>query len=131
MAKRLFCSTRYGRHGCGRTRQLYLAQTIPRRHHPLSTFIQFISLLCHRLTVTQAYQQAVGKPTEPRQAYRWLAALDQQLGSFRVLLEKRHRDQQTTAPFSSHRLRRLLPTLQDFLQPEPLAVQYRFQRALL
>jgi hypothetical protein len=131
VGKRLFCSHRHGRNGCGRTRQLYLAQTIPRRHYPLSTLVRFILLLLTRLSVTQAYQQATGKSVEARQAYRWLTALYQQIGSFRALLEKKHRDQQTPPLFASHRLGVLLPTLRLLLQPEPLAVQYRFQLALL
>lgn len=131
VGRRLFCSYRYGRRGCGHTRQLYLAQVIPRRHYPLSAVTQFILLLFNQLNVTQAYQQAVGKPVQPRQAYRWLTALYQELGYLRTQLEKRHRDQQTIAHFPSHRLRVLLPTLEDLLQPEPLKIQYCWQRSLL
>jgi hypothetical protein len=131
IGRRLFCSYRHGRHGCGRTRQLYLDQVIPRRHYPLSTITQFILLLFNQLSITQAYQLALGKHVEARQAYRWLTALYQNMGRWRLRLDKNHRDQDDIPDFSSHRLRVLIPTLRDFLQPDPLAVQYRLQRPLV
>ncbi|MEW4368047.1 hypothetical protein, partial [Aliikangiella maris] len=39
VGKQMICSQRYGRSGCGRTRQLYLQQVVPGRHYLLTTLL--------------------------------------------------------------------------------------------
>jgi hypothetical protein len=117
VGKRILCSKRYGRDGCGRTRQLYLQEVIPRRHYLLPTLLAFIETLLKGNTVKHAWQYTVAKPPrEPRQAWRWLNALMRQLGRFRTLLNQPPSLSLTCQRYSSARLTILLPTLAALLQ---------------
>ena len=134
IGKRILCSNRYGKQGCGRTRSLYLAWIIPGYHYSLNVLLAFISSLLKGSTVTHAYQQAVGHDYfEPRQAFRWLSALCRQLSWFRSRLDKAARDDCLRRPLKSDRLSLLLPTLKHFLSAtdSPTWVQYNFQRAFI
>jgi hypothetical protein len=112
--KRLFCSTRSGRTGCGRTVQLYVASEVPKLRYGTTQLFAFITALLANFSITAAYHQAVGK-SESRHAWRWFKKLMQQLIVYRHYL---HRDDQTestvfTAQSRSRQL--LLPTLQALL----------------
>ena len=134
IGKRILCSNRYGKPGCGHTRQLYLASAIPKRRYCLNVLLWFIVFLINGSTTTQAYHQAIGHDYfEPRQASRWLTALYQQLGWFRGLLPKNSRDDCSCQSYRSYRLTLLLPTLQQWLASPsaPGLVQYHFQRPLI
>lgn len=129
VGKRLLCAQRYGKNGCGRTRQLYLETLVPRRRYTMSTVLAFIFQLLQGLSVKHAYHAAIGHQRgEPRQAWRWLSALMSQLSRFRL-----HVSRQATAahhPSDRHcrRLAVLLPTLSLYVQgANP---QYREQHPL-
>lgn len=84
--KRILCSNRYGRKGCGRTRQLYLSGFVPQRQYALDKLIAFVVSLLIGCTVSKAYQQARNNfYKNTRHAWRWLHALHVQLGLFRSL----------------------------------------------
>ena len=82
VGKRLCCSNRFGRTGCGRTVQLYLTKVIPRLHYSASVMFVFVSALLVGSSVVSAFQLATGR-VEPRHAWRWLRRLVQQLPLWR------------------------------------------------
>ena len=111
VGKRILCSRRDGRKGCGRTRQWYLADVVPRRQHRLSVFIAFIHALLGGDAVESAYLKATGSSAQPRHAWRWLQRFLQQLPRWRIGLSPTAETLTTT--LRSSRLKILLPTLQS------------------
>jgi len=87
IGKRVFCSNRRHRTGCGRTLQLYLDSTLRHLHHAGSTVVAFVLLLIAGISIALAYTQATGTGT-PRHAYRWLHRLDAQISSYRNLFHQ-------------------------------------------
>ena len=81
VGKRVFCSNRGRKTGCGHTMQLYLHKRIPGFHHAVSAVVLFVVLLS-RWSVSKAYQMATGARSS-RNAYRWLAELYGNLAAFR------------------------------------------------
>ena len=81
--KRILCSRRHGRGGCGRTHQWYLADIVPGRRYRLSAFVAFVYALLGGNTVEQAYLQAIDSIVEPRHAWRWLRSFLKQLPQWR------------------------------------------------
>lgn len=74
--KRVICSHRYGKSGCGRTQPMYLDDVVPQRRYRLSVLLAFVLALIKGATVEQAYYQAIGHHhSSPRQAWRWLNSL--------------------------------------------------------
>jgi len=136
--KRILCSNRYGRSGCGRTRQLYLNDTIPNKHYTLSVFIAFIQALLLNHSVQQSDRNATGnQQCEPRQAWRWLNLFMQVLSHWRTLaslsLAKELNRQKVTDKQPQKRTYRfniLLPTLQTIIERLPL-FQARYQAPFL
>lgn len=110
VGKRLLCSNRYGRSGCGRTVQLHIAECIPRIRYSASVISTFTTLLLARLTISQAYQQATGQ-FETRNAWRWIAKLMAHLSQYRCLLNTRTKADRTQIKSRSKSLHLLLPTL--------------------
>lgn len=110
VGKRIFCSNRYGRPGCGRTRRLYLAAFIPAWHYAASCLAGFVSALCADASIAKAYCAATGAAAH-RQAYRWLDKLEHRLSEFRCALPPRERPLARLAMNRCRRLRLLLPTL--------------------
>lgn len=120
VGKRILCSQRYGKNGCGRTRQLYFGCIIPKRRHCMQTLATFILLLCKGLTVTQAYRDARhDQHRDPRQAWRWLNALTAQLGRLRTTLCKRASSEATCLHRRSRKLAVLLPTFHTLFHLHP------------
>jgi hypothetical protein len=110
VGKRILCSSRSGRTGCGRTVQLYIASAVPGLRYGATQLFTFITALLANLSITAAYGKAVGKP-ESRHAWRWFKKLTQQLIVYRHYL---HRNSHTdSAIFNTQsRFRQLLlPTL--------------------
>ena len=95
VGKRVFCSNRYSRTGCGRTMQLYLDSTLRYLHHAGSAVVAFVLSLLAGISIGLAYMQATGKDT-PRHAYRWLQRLHAQMGTYRSLLHQPLAQQQPT-----------------------------------
>jgi hypothetical protein len=116
VAKRIFCSNRHGKTGCGRTRQLYLAQVIPRLSYTAEHLLVFLSALIAGLSITCAYRKAT-HTSEPRNAYRWLQRAMDQLTRYRSLLKRS--DEPGCFALRTRRLRHLLSTFQPlFSQPD-------------
>jgi hypothetical protein len=87
VGKRVFCSNRNSRTGCGRTMQLYLETTIRSLHHAGERLTAFILALMANMTVRDAYRHATGADT-PRQAFRWLQRLHARLSAYRALFHQ-------------------------------------------
>jgi hypothetical protein len=133
VGKRVFCSDRNGRTGCGRTMQLYLDSTIRYLHYAGCCVVAFVLALGRGTTVQQAYEQAT-RTAEPRNAYRWLNRLASQLSEYRRWLH-----QPAFAPAETARVnprRSLLAStfsalLAQFGQPLCAGYQRQLQRSLL
>ncbi len=115
--KRIVCSSRYGRMGCGRTRQLYLKRYIPRRWYDLETVVAFICSLLKGVSAADAYRYAIGNQDhDARQGWRWLNSLYAQLGRFRSFLIGVVRETAQAPPKSATRMKVLLPTLEAIVR---------------
>ena len=127
VGKRIFCSNRCGRSGCGRTRRLYLKAFIPAWHYAASCLAGFVSALCTGASIAKAYCAATGAAAH-RQAYRWLDKLERRLPDYRCALSPRQ-EHPLTKP-RCRRLRLLLPALGalfEQLGPQPCA-RFQWQR---
>ena len=110
VGKRLWCSYRYGRSGCGATVRLYMAEIIPRHRYTATELTIFLITLMFSLSISTAYKAATNSD-EPRNAYRWVAKLKQKLSTYRTFLN--HRTEYSTQDIASipAPLRTLVPTL--------------------
>lgn len=130
VGKRVFCSNRNQRTGCGRTMQLYLDATVRYLHHGGATVVAFVLALMAGTSIEQAYTGATGAGTA-RNAYRWLTRLGTRLSFYRSLS---HRpplwatDADAT-PCRSLRLTLLMATFEALLQRfgQPLCAAYQCQ----
>jgi len=86
VGKRLFCSNRHGRSGCGRTLRLYLATELAFLHYTTVHLTAFLLALLSGRTIQHAYRTAT-QTDEPRNAYRWLHKLQRKLVEYRALLK--------------------------------------------
>lgn len=87
VGKRVFCSNRNQRTGCGRTLQLYLDATLRYLHYAGACVVALLLGLARGMSVQSAYQQATGTLT-PRNAYRWRHALSARLSCYRSLVHQ-------------------------------------------
>lgn len=130
--KRILCDRRYGKNGCGRTRQLYLADIIPRRRYTLSVVIAFISALLAGNQVEHSFHHAIGLATkDARHASRWLTCFAQSLSAWRSVASLSSSTEQDVFGNNKRRSRRLLfllPTL-SLLLPQISEYQLQFQSA--
>jgi hypothetical protein len=110
VGKRIFCSNRSGRTGCGRTVQLYLSTEVPRLHYNASHLFVFITTLFANLSVAAAYCKAVGH-SESRHAWRWFKKCFQQLIQYRRYLHRDNLQNFLLDPSQSRSRQLLLPTL--------------------
>ena len=110
VGKRVFCSNRYGRTGCGRTFQLYVASELPSFQYGAAPLVLFISLLLAHFTVSEAYQKATGQ-WDTRNAWRWINKLIRKLGDYRCFLNTRTQSAANTFSSRVRRYQILLPTL--------------------
>lgn len=87
VGKRILCSNRFGRSGCGRTIQLYCAHWAPYLHYSLYCCFAFlICLLADKApSVDAAYRHATGAQ-DTRNAWRWLNRLSVKISAFRTFL---------------------------------------------
>lgn len=116
IGKRLFCSNRYGRSGCGRTFQLYIANEVPSFRYGAAQLFVFITALLANLKIGEAYEQATGQ-TEPRNAWRWLDKLMRKLSDLRSFLRVRNHPSVCSMPKQSGCLQHLLPTIARLFTP--------------
>ena len=110
VGKRIFCSNRYGRTGCGRTFQLYVATEIPRFRYGAAHLFVFIAALIANQTISEAYHQATDQ-SEFRNAWQWLSRLRLKLSEYRSFLKTRTDDCFALSHSTPNSLRHLLPTL--------------------
>lgn len=82
VGKRIFCSDRNGRSGCGRTLRLYLATELAFLHYSAAVMALFLRALLDGSTIQEAYRAAT-QTLEPRNAYRWLNKLQRRLIDYR------------------------------------------------
>lgn len=82
IGKRILCSNRFGRSGCGRTARLSLSDSIPYLHYSASIILSFLLILMRGHCVVSAFQQATGR-VNTRQAWRWLHRFTHQLPHWR------------------------------------------------
>lgn len=136
VGKRVFCSNRQHRTGCGRTMQLYLDVTVRYLHYAGCAVAVFLVSLSTGMSIQHAYHHATGAGT-PRHAYRWLHRLCAQLSIYRSLSHQPSlRNAALIVPADRPvRLLSLISTcallLQRFGQPLCAAYQSQLQRAFL
>jgi hypothetical protein len=134
VGKRVFCSNRHKRTGCGRTMQLYLASTLRYLHHAGNAVVTFVLALLANKSIALAYTQATGADS-PRHAYRWLQRLSEQISTYRSLFHQPPLAEPGSVA-QSRSLRRSLLTstftnlLMHFGQPLCQAYQSQLQRPL-
>lgn len=104
VGKRIFCSNRYGRSGCGRTTRFYLTSGLARLHYSATHLTAFVLALLSGVSIQQAYTQATGS-TDPRNAYRWLHKLQHKIIDLRTCLD---RAESGWRPFQTHSKQRLV-----------------------
>jgi hypothetical protein len=123
VGKRVFCSNRDNKQGCGRTKQLYLSSTIPYMHRSALQVTLFLTQLIAGCAVEDAYCEAVGN-REARQAWRWLNRLTGKIGAFRRRVKPSFLLPTRLLPLRSRRLMLLLEPLQHLLKQDDLS-QYQ------
>ena len=137
VGKRVFCSNRYHRTGCGHTFTLYLDSTLCYLHHAGSVVVAFVLSLLACISIGLAYTQATGAHSA-RHAYRWLHRLDAQISTYRSLFHQPllapALEQPTAVVVHPHCLRRSLlastfaPLLMRFGQALCQGYQSQLQR---
>lgn len=124
--KRIFCSNRNSRSGCGSTFMIYLKDTIPTCSYMTTHVLIFLNKLIAGCSIRKAYNIATNTE-DARNAYRWLHKLYRMLSDYRVFLNKR--TEMLSSPFRQRviRLQHLLPTIQClFLKMSiPTCAQYQ------
>ena len=118
VGKRVFCSNRYGRSGCGRTHQLYVAHRFPFLRYGAAALLIFLCSLLMGRSLEDAYEAATGQ-VEPRNAWRWLRRLMHNLSDFRCFLKARLKPLEADLPLKNRRLSLLLSTLKPILSQWP------------
>ena len=118
VGKRLFCSNRYGRSGCGRTHQLYLAHRFPFLRYDSAQLRIFLYSLLMGYALEEAYEAATGQ-VDPRNAWRWLKRLICNLTDFRCFIKTHLKSADTALQFKNRRLSLLLSTLKPLLSLFP------------
>lgn len=118
VGKRILCSNRYGRSGCGRTFQLYVASIIPSLHYGVDQLVVFIFGIFSGLSVEQAYSSAT-ESADIRNAWRWLKRLRLKISEFRCFLSLKSTTHSQQFLSRSHSLQVLLPSLSDLFSQTP------------
>ena len=117
VGKRIFCSNRSGRNGCGRTFQIYIANQVPSFRYGAAQLFIFITSLLANFNICEAYHQATGQ-YETRNAWRWLKKFRFKLSDYRSFLKVRIDTHYNN--FHSHcsGIRLLLPTFFRLFTPD-------------
>jgi hypothetical protein len=137
VGKRVFCSDRGQRFGCGRTMQLYLDSVVHGMHYAGQVLIAFMAALMIGLSVQHAYRRATGA-AECRHAWVWLNRLEQQLSTHRTYAHQaplRQRFDPAAQPRRPPRFALFASTWQQLQEHlgQPLCSRYQFatQRSFL
>ena len=127
--KRVICSNRYGRSGCGATFRLYLDSKFPTFQYTAYHLTIFFVSLMKGLKIQKAYQKAT-KTQDPRNAYRWLSKVEYKISDYRHFLQRRSEAFMT--PFSSRprRLQIILSTIKQLflIAGQEAVAQYQRNR---
>ena len=118
VGKRVFCSNRHNRSGCGQTVQLYLKDVIPSLQYGTAQVFVFLSLLLKNLSVKAAYQSATGQ-IDSRNAWRWIRKLTRNLTDYRCALNLPFHSLTFNFNHRFQRLRLLLSTLKKLFSQLP------------
>jgi hypothetical protein len=108
--KRILCSGRHGRSGCGKTRQLHLRDEAPAHQYTTKHLYQFLFMLISLCNIRLAYQRATGTEN-PRNAYRWIAKCWIKLSKYREVVIRGLHHEERQQKYRSAKLDCLLPTL--------------------
>jgi hypothetical protein len=136
IGKRVFCSNRRRRTGCGRTVQLYLDSTLRYLHYAAGVVEAFLLALLAGMTIQRAYLEATGTEV-PRNAYRWLSKVWAQLSAYRSLLHQPQLPDMPQTATANRPLRRclLMATAEMLLRqwgpPLCAGFQRKWQRSFL
>lgn len=135
VGKRVYCSNRHGRTGCGRTMQLYLDSALRHAHHAGCAVVAFVLFVLAGVSIALAYMQATAAHS-PRHAYRWLHRLYQQISTYRGLFHQPLLIERMPGMRASCGRRSLLTStfsalLMRFGQPLCQTYQSQLQRPLL
>jgi len=124
VGKRVLCSNRGNKQGCGHTVRLYLSHRTPNKQYSANIIFLFLSLsVISSYSIHQAYCQATGADSS-RNAYRWINAIFSNLYQYRSLL---HQLPLITPikPFASTRLQLIHETFSLIHQRFPSAQLYQ------
>lgn len=124
VGKRLLCSNRYGRSGCGRTFQLYIASEFPSLQYGAAVIFVFITALLSQPTIHEAYLKATGQ-LDARHAWRWMNKLMQRLGEYRCFLKTPAQSLIKRFTSQVRRVQILLPTLAQLIACTGHCSQYQ------
>jgi hypothetical protein len=132
VGKRIFCSNRQGKKGCGRTKRLYLNKDIPTLHYGTRHLLIFLTSLLSLMSIQKAYQEATGT-CEARNASRWIGKLWMKFTQYRGLLKTDSGRAQQLGQFSTERFQRLLPTMDRLIREvgAPHLFQLHYQVSFL
>jgi hypothetical protein len=134
VGKRLFCSNRYRRKGCGRTLRLYLSEQIPKLAYSTIELTLFLCALIAGDSIQQAYQKAT-HCSDTRNAYRWLDKLERKLTDYRQHMKRSTQPPSGQFLSRTRRLQVLLPTIVILLKSlgSKLCQHYqlRYQQAFM
>jgi len=114
VGKRIFCSNRFGRSGCGRTFRVYLATEVPKLNYAIRHLSAFIHALIAGVCIHNAYYHAT-KTRDSRNAYRWLNKLQHKFIDYRQVLSMRIVNSVSLFQNRVRRLQLILPTLSALL----------------
>ena len=115
VGKRIICSNRFGRNGCGFSFRCLLNTRIPRLKYSAIEVFTFILMLLSKLSVKNSYQKATGAQSE-RQGWRWSNRLKQSQSFYRSVISSSFRKNRLKT--SCHRTP-LLDCLQGLVQCFP------------
>ncbi len=118
VGKRVFCSNRYGRSGCGKTHQLYVAHCFPYLRYGAAQLLIFLASLLLERPLEVAYETATGQ-VEPRNAWRWLKRLMRNLSDFRCFLKAHLKPDSVCIQLKNRRLSLLLCALKPLFSQRP------------
>jgi len=126
IGKRIVCCRRFGRQGCGHTRQLYLDTVIPHRHYLAKVVFAFIATLIQGKSVQHAYLYAIQREhREARHAWRWIKDLMRRLPALRLFVGREQEQSLGDSYHRSDRLNILLPTLHILIKTPYLLSHYQ------
>lgn len=110
VGKRLFCSNRYGRNGCGATIQLYIKDRIPGMRYSAACVTIFVMALIAGLCIEEAYFKAT-QSDDVSNGFRWVDRLYRRLSDYRIRISGWRRDYADGFRSRVRRLRQVLSTL--------------------